>query len=375
MLDTVLPLPERIKAYCVRHMLLLAFALACLVNLFYWSVVASDLYVSEAHIIIQRTDLPGGQELGAVGGLLSGVLGSGGGSDQLMLEDYLKSVDLLKRLDAKLHLREYYGDQQHDALSRSWRKEIEWFHRYFLNKVDIAYDKDNEFLRISVRAYDPAMAQKIASELVQEGERFMNDTGHALAREQVRFLEGQLVQMKENVIESRRTLLAYQNKHKMISPQTAAESLTGTVELLKGKRIDLEAELTAMRSYLVANHPMITQLEQQLNALDKQISKESDKLVASNGNTLNTRVEEYQRLEFEAGFAEEVYKTALAALERGRIEALRTLKKVVVLQTPNYPEYPWEPRRFYNSLVGALLLLLVYGIAQLILAIINEHKD
>lgn len=375
MLDNVTTLSQQIKTYCLRYLLLVFFLLAFVVSTVYWSLIASDLYVSEAHIIIQRTDLPGGQELGGVSGLLSGVLGNSGGSDQLMLQDYLQSVDLMDRMDASLHLRDYYSDKKHDAISRLWRKEAEWFHRYFLNKVEIAYDKDNGYLRLSVKAYDPAMAQKIANFLVQEGERFMNDTAHQLASDQVVFLEGQLVKMKENVIQSRRALLGYQNKYKMISPQTTAESLTGTIETLKNKRIDLEAQITAMRSYLVANHPSITQLEQQLDALDRQINKERDKLVANNGNTLNAKVEEYQRLEFEAGFAQEVYKTALAAMERGRIEALRTLKKVVVLQKPNYPEYPWEPRRIYNSMVTGLLLLLLYGILHLILAIINEHKD
>jgi len=50
----------------------------------------------------------------------------------------------------------------------------------------------------------------------------------------------------------------------------------------------------------------------------------------------------------DAGFAEDVYKTALVALENGRIEATRTLKKVSVLQRPTVPQYPLEPRRIYK---------------------------
>jgi len=375
MLENVTTLRKKIKSYCLRHFLLAFFLLAFIISTVYWSLIASDMYVSETHIIVERTDLPSGQDFGVVGGFISGVLGAGGGSDQLMLQDYLKSVDLLQRLDGKLKLRQHYSDQKNDPVSRMWRQETEWFHRYFFNQVEIIHDKDHGFLRIRVKAYDPVMAQKIASLLVEEGERFMNDTAHDLANGQVKFLENQLVEMKENVIDSRRVLLAYQNKHKMISPQATVEGLGTTVEVLTGKRIEVETQINAMRAYLVANHPSITQLEQQLGALNEQINKERDKLVANNGTPLNAKVEEYQRLQFEAGFAEEVYKTALAAFERGRIEALRTIKKVVVLQKPNYPEYPWEPRRFYNSLVSGLLLLLVYGVSQLILAIINEHKD
>jgi capsular polysaccharide transport system permease protein len=70
-----------------------------------------------------------------------------------------------------------------------------------------------------------------------------------------------------------------------------------------------------------------------------------------------------------------VYKTALSALERGRVEAARTIKKVAVLQTPTLPEYAEQPRRIYNAAAFALVAFLLAGIAHLIAAIIREHKD
>ena len=42
----------------------------------YWLLMASDRYISEAHVVIQRTDLPSGQDIG-LSGIISGVLGSG----------------------------------------------------------------------------------------------------------------------------------------------------------------------------------------------------------------------------------------------------------------------------------------------------------
>ena len=90
---------------------------------------------------------------------------------------------------------------------------------------------------------------------------------------------------------------------------------------------------------------------------------------------LNSTVEEYQRLQMNAEFAQDVYKTALAALERGRIEASRTLKKVIMLQSPTTPQYSLEPRRLYNTIVFILLMLLLAGVAHLLAAIVRDHKD
>lgn len=70
-----------------------------------------------------------------------------------------------------------------------------------------------------------------------------------------------------------------------------------------------------------------------------------------------------------------MYKTALAALERGRVEATRTIKKVSVLQTPTLPEYPLEPRRWYNTLVFFLVAMLLAGVVHLVAAIVRDHTD
>lgn len=339
----------------------------------YWLLMASDRYVSEAHVVIQKTDLPSGDV--GLSGFISGMLGSGSSNDQLMLKDYLQSVDMLALLDARLKLREHYQDKQHDWVSRLWRTEMEWFHRYFLEQVTIYYDTENGVLQIRAEAYTPEMAKAITTMLVQEGEHFMNQQAQNLAKDQVQFLEQQLVTIKENLLKSRRDVLAYQNKNGTISPMTNVETLSGTLAQLEVKRIELDAELSAMRSYLVANHPSITQLEQQKAAIEKQMAIERDKLVSPGGHTMNAKVEEYQRLQFEAGFMQEVYKTALASVERGRIEAARTIKKMLVLQAPTTPEYPDSPRRFYNTLVSIIMVLLLAGIFTLIAAIIEEHKD
>ena len=92
-------------------------------------------------------------------------------------------------------------------------------------------------------------------------------------------------------------------------------------------------------------------------------------------HTFNRVIEEYQRLELEAKFAQDVYQTALVALERGRLDAIRNIKKVSVLQSPTLPEYPWEPRRLYNIVVFVLCVMVLAGITHLIAAIIRDHKD
>ena len=369
---------ERFKGICrsILRMKILAIAiLASLLAIIYWAVIASERYVSEAHVLIQRTDMASSQALDFTS-LLSGGDGVSR-SDQMLLRNRLLSLDMLQLLDKELGLREHYSSHDHDILSRMFFHDasLEFFHRHFLSRVSVEYDEYAGVLVIQAQAYDPEMAQKITAALVREGERFMNAMGHQLAAEQVSFLEKQVKQRGEHALDARQRMLAFQNAKGLISPQSAAENLAAVVNKLEAQLTELNARKAALLGYLAPSAPGVVEVDLQIQAVEKQIKSEQTRLTSAKGQSLNKTVEEYQRLEQEALFMQDAYKSALVALEKGRVEATRTLKMVLVLQSPSLPEYPMQPRRLYNIvsfLIGALLLA---GLAQILLAIVRDHRD
>lgn len=366
---------RRLAPALLRRRTFRASLIASVLAVAYWGIIASDRYVSEAHIVIQRTDLAGGQTMD-FGGLLPGV-GNVGHSDQLLLRDHLLSVDMLEKLDAKLNLREHFSDTARDPLSRLWHRDtpLERFHRYYLSRVSIEFDEYSGVLVIKAQAYDPETAHAIAALLVEEGERYMNGLAHRLAEEQVAFLEKQVAEMSERAIEARQSVVAFQNEEGLISPQNTAESRSAIIGGLETQLADLQARRTTLLGYLAPQAPGVVEVNLQIGAIEKQIVSEQARLAAPKGQTLNTTIEAFQRLQLAADFSQEVYKTALVALEKGRVEATRTLKKVSVLQSPTLPQYPLQPRRIYNIIVFALVALLLAGVAHLLAAIIRDHKD
>ena len=366
---------ERVCFLAWHNKLLTLALLASLLSGVYWLLMASDRYVSEAHIVIERTNLASGQTMDFTS-LLSGSM-SGTRADQLLMRDYLRSKDMLVKMDRALKLREHYSNSRHDVLSRLWSKAtpIEHFQEYFLSRVSVEFDDYTGVLVIRAQSYDAETARKIANFLMQEGETYMNQTAQTLASSQVEFLQNQVNRLYDQALFTRQELVAYQNKHGLISPQASAENIATMVAKLEGQRIELEAQRRALMAYLVQDHSSVVMLTQQIQALDRQIRQEKNKLASSRGAALNQTVEEYQRLEMEATFAQEVYKTALVALEKGRIEATRVLKQLTVLQMPHLPESSIEPRRIYNMVVYVLVIWLLAGVAVLLAAIVRDHKD
>lgn len=341
----------------------------------YWLFIASDRYVSEAHVIIQRTDINGGSQRVDLSNVFG--LSDSNRNDQMLLRDYLLSVDMLKRIDSKLNLKAHYSDGSHDLLSRMWFKQpsIEWFHRHFLSRVSVVYDDYDGVLTIKAQAYDPKTANAIVKNLVDDGSFYMNQLAQKLAYSQVVFLENQVTKLADESIQARNAMLDYQNKKKMVSPEAETENMLNIIAKLKQERAELETQKNALKAYLVAKHPNIVIIDQKIASIDAQIRDQQSKLTSPHEVTLNKTVEEYQRLELQAGIAQEVYKSALSALERGRIEAIRTIKTVSIIQAPTFPEYPLEPRRIYNVFVTILLSFLIAGLINLALAILRDHKD
>lgn len=350
-------------------------AAACLLAMVYWGGIASDRYVSEAHVIVQRTDMGSSQTVD-FSSLISGSAG-GNHADQFLLRDYLLSVDILKKLDAKFDLRSHYSDSRYDLLSRMWDRdeELELFHHYYLNRVSIDFDERAGILVIKAQAYEPQVATAITSMLVEEGERYMNELAHRLADEQVRFLEHQVEQRNREALQARQNVIDFQNSNGLVSPQGTVEGMMATINKLEARLTELKASRGALRGYLSKQAPEVVKTSLEIAAIEKQIEHERSRLAAPAGKTLNIAVDEFQRLQRSAEFAEDVYKTALVALEKGRVEATRIIKKVSILQAPTQPQYPMKPRRLYNLIVFILAAMILAGIIHLLAAIIRDHKD
>jgi capsular polysaccharide transport system permease protein len=361
------------KSRLIRFALLL-----CLLAAIYWGVIASDRYVSESHVVIKRVDLPGGGGQTQSFDLSSLISGSSANKpEQMLLRDHLLSVDMLMTLDAKLNLRAHYADWRRDPISQMWFEDtpMEMFYRYYLSRVSVEYDENSGLLVIKAQAYDPKMAYDIASMLLEEGERAMNEISQNTAREQVAFLQKEVEGMGERAIRARMKVIEYQNQKKLIAPQQTAEALSSVINGLEAKLSELKTKRTALLGYLSQSAPGVVDINMQIAAVEKQIESERSRLTAPNGGSLNRMVEEYQRLQLTADMAQDMYKAALVSLERGRIEAMRNVTKMAVLQRPTKPENAEEPRRFFNIIVFTAIVFLLVGIARLLGAIIKEHKD
>jgi capsular polysaccharide transport system permease protein len=348
--------------------------LAIIVVTMYWSIFASDRYVSTAHVVLQSPEIAAPEF--NFSSMLSGSA-SNNKSDLLLLRDVLLSVDMLKLLDQKLDLRSHYSQTEIDWFSRMSSKQepIEFFHKYYLKRVDIYLDDYSGVLVVNASAFSAQMAQEITRTLLKEGERQINEMGQRLATEQVKFIEKQVVELSQRLEKTRVDVLNYQNKEGMISPTAIVESASAVIAQLESELVSLSAQKNTLASFQSSKSAQMLQLSSQIKAIKNQIQLENNKLTATQGTALNKITADYETLKLKAQFAQEMYSNGLATLEATRVEAARKLKQVSVLQAPTLPEYSIEPNSLQKIVVYSLFILIFTLILNLMMLIVKEHKD
>jgi capsular polysaccharide transport system permease protein len=90
---------------------------------------------------------------------------------------------------------------------------------------------------------------------------------------------------------------------------------------------------------------------------------------------LSSLAGDYRELQIELNFAEEAYKSATISMETARLESTRKIKSLVMVASPMKPEDPAYPRRLYDLVALVLGFGLLFGIARLLVATVEDHLD
>lgn len=347
--------------------------LACFsIAVLYLGVIASDRYVSRAELMIKQAD-----QIKMLPDALS-MLGIGGSNHQdvLLIQEYLKSWDLLTKLDKELGLKSHYQSDKADYFSRLPSDvSRENFIQYYRKHLTLHLDELSGVLTIELQAFDPAYGQQVVSLMLKESERFINKLGHQVALDQLAFVEQEVDRAYQRLQDEKAKVLAFQNSHQLISPESTSSARLGVVSQIEAELVRQQAELKQLRSYMKETAPGVISVQSRVNALAKQLEQERAKLTGLDKDAMNEITAGYLDVQTQATLAADLYKTGLISLEQARVEAYRKLKHLLVISQPTRAEDAEYPRRLYNLATVGVLLCLFYGLTVMGLATLREHKD
>ena len=365
---------SRINAKYSTTKVRLFFLVLFLVVTTYYMGIKSELYESTTALMVRSLN-----QSSPVSSLGLSFLGMGNSSqlqDSMIVEVYLKSLDMYKQVDAKFALTKYYESDAVDFVERlSKNATTEEILKVYNKHLIIFYDEKSGILNISFLHTDPKKAKEIVEFLVARVGYQINEFNRRKAQKQLKFVESEYKKSKVKMDEAAQKVEAYQNKHLLIDP-TAEVTSKGTIIA------ELEAQLTqkklayaTKKRYLNSGNFELVSLKNQIKELKISIKNAKKKLTGNEKGRLNKIVFAYEQLKMQFKFATEVYKNALLQLETTKVEVAKNDKTLSIIIKPDLPDgytYPDKPRVFITILI---LTLLLYGIFSMLGSIIKDHKE
>ncbi len=341
----------------------------------YTFFVAEPRYVSNSSIVIQN--ISGGADFGGVQALLmAGMQGSSAG-DLMIVKEYINSADMLNELNSKYKILDHWASPSMDILYRlNDEKYKELSLDYFKAKVKPLFNIETGTLEISVETYDPYLSKKVMDHIIKKSEDFVNENNHKGAKEQVRFIEEKIVEIKKRLDDSRMKMLSYQKDKNLFTPEAETGQTSRKIMLLEEAKIKSEAEYNAKKSFVQENAPQMIILVETIKYLENQIEEERKKLIGGKDSkkSISDYTDEYKLLEGELNLNIEAYRSALITYEKVKIDAARKLKQIVMVSSPQVPDYPKYPNKKMDILLAIIGFGMFFGIVSLLKNIVKEHK-
>ncbi|MGK4444516.1 capsule biosynthesis protein [Yersinia enterocolitica] len=340
----------------------------------YLLIFSQPRYLSESKIAIKQSNDVSGSNLNV--GLLLGAGNPSSAEDALYLKEYINSPDILGVLDKQLNFRQAFGQSGWDFFYHLPRNATrEQFLNYYRDRISVAYDDKTGLLTIGTQGFSAEFAQQFNQAILKESEHFINEISHHIAREQLQFAENEMQAARERLNSSKAELLSYQNSNNVLDPEAQALAATNLVNTLVSQRIQMEADLRNLMTYLREDAPQVVSAKNALKSLSTQIDNEKSKITAPDGHKLNRMAVDFEEIKARVLFDTDIYKLTLTSIEKTRVDAARKLKVLSVISSPQLPQEAKFPNHLYLLISWLLVCGLLFGTVKLLLAVIDDHKD
>lgn len=360
---------SKIKKNKIRNI----FLIFGLVSVFYISFVKSSLYESTAVVTIKNL----GNEVTPTSllGLVSGQA-QNSTNDAFVIQEYLMSHEVFDKLNEKFGMRSYYNSNELDPLQRLYDlNSYEDYLKLYNKHLNIVYDEVSNITKISFLHVDQRKAKEIVDFIVNEAEEKLNEYNKQTINKQLKYLEQETQKQKKLLDKSIKELEEYQDIKNLLNPKDEAQTNISILSSLKSQLLKREAELKKVSKYLTNKSFEIIDLKRDILELKRTISKIKKEQSGSKKETLNKSIFHYERLKAQVDLYSEIYKQSLLQLQASRVELNKDSKILQVLVKSSVADSYTEPKKIRELITLLLVLFIIYGIFNMMLSIIKDHRD
>jgi capsular polysaccharide transport system permease protein len=334
--------------------------------------IAADQYESSAQFIV-RTPQPSASAngLGQMLGLAQGPVAS----DAHSVDAYLLSHDAVSALGNR-RLTDIFRRPEADIASRLWDASPppETLHKFYGEMVHLTTAAETGITTLSVRAFRPDDAKKLADDLLRLGEARVNKLNQRMFDDGLAASTRQLREAEAGINQIQTKLTGFRQAERDADPEKSSTAQIQLAASLQEQAARARAQFQAMAAGLPPTAPQYRVMSRQVASLDAQVAAAKSRLAGS-GRSVAAGLGNYEELQMRQQLAAKRFEAAQASYQSAREQLLKQQLFIVPVVEPNMPVKALYPKRLAIVATVFFGLLFAYAIGWLILAGLREHAD
>jgi capsular polysaccharide transport system permease protein len=344
----------------------------------YFGLIASDQYVSDAKFTVSSAAIPKMDGLGSVTGVPPILIVQ----DTQVVTSYIGSRAMVERLEHTSGLRDAYGSNSIDWWSRFRKdKPIEKFTDYWDKMADTSIALPSGIVTLTVRAFAPDDAKRIADAVIEQSETLINDLNERMRNDTVLASERDMQQASQDLGKARMQMEYERNAEGLIDVSQTSKALNGLISGLQGDLLKAQQEYQTELKYVTADAPQmqvlssrIIAMQSQLEQMKAQLTSQTDRSVSAMADkALSGKMTKFAELDLEERIAEKRYEVSVAAVEAARMMSERRMLYLHEIVAPALPEDAKYPKRLLNIGMTFLASLLAWAATVGAMNFVRNH--
>lgn len=360
----------------ISFLLLVAAPLGTAVHYLY--AEAADQYHSTVAFSV-RSEEATPTTPGASSAALAAVRGFAGALDSVILNEFIRSQQIVGTLEERLDLTTLYNRVPEDwVFSYGEKGSIESLVAYWNRMVEVEFSEITTLIEVRAFAFSPEDARTITRGILAASTELVNSLSAQAREDAIRFAKRDLEEAEARLREIRLKLREFRDRTQTADPTRDVEVQMGVILALQQSLAQALISRGELLDFARETDPRVAEVDRRIRAIEEQIAAEKTKLGSGGAENspavLSDQIGTFEELKTDLGFAEEAYVAAQSAFDLARIEARRQSRYLATHVEPTLSEASLFPQRFLIALVIAGGLFAVWGVLVLVVANVGDRR-
>jgi capsule polysaccharide export protein KpsE/RkpR len=294
-----------------------------------------------------------------LGGIAADVLGLKSTSD--IFVGILSSRTVQDKLIQQFDLKKLYGVRR-----------MEDARRVLANSTALSVDRKSQIITFTVTDHDPKRAAEMGQAYVEELNRLVAELSTSSARRERIFLEERLQAVNKDLESAEKEFSQFSSKNTAIDIKEQGKAMVEAASVLQGQLIAAEAELEGLRQIYTNNNVRVRALRARIDELKHQLEKiagtgeQTSETSGQQAEPLYPSIRKlpllgvtYADLYRRTRVQEAVFEALTKEYELAKVQEVKEIPVVKVLDSPNIPDKKSFPSRLLIMFLGTALALVV----------------